>query len=45
MRDEAVECAVVMVERLSRSEYSLHGSEYGTVGNTKAMGCSPLMTD
>ena len=30
--------------RLSRSEYSLHGSDMETVGNTKVIGCSPLTT-
>ena len=30
--------------RLSRSEYSLHGSDMETVGSTKVIGCSPLTT-
>ena len=30
--------------RLSRSEYSLHGSDMDTVGSTKVIGCSPLST-
>ena len=30
--------------RLSRSEYSLQGSDMDTVGSTKVIGCSPLST-
>ena len=30
--------------RLSRSEYSLQGSDMETVGSTKVIGCSPLTT-